>query len=50
MATEGDQILGGEHTMESTDDMTECTLETYVMLFTNVTQLNLIFTKEKKEC
>lgn len=43
MVTERDQTLGGEHTMQCTDDILQnCTLETYVMLLTNVTTKNLI--------
>ena len=40
---EGEQTLGNEHTMQYTDDVLEnCTLETCIMLLTNVTPMNLI--------
>lgn len=43
MATEGDQTLGGEFTMQYTDDVVQiCTFETYIMLLTNVTPKDLI--------
>ena len=39
-----DLTLGGKHTMQYTDDVLwNCTLETYIILGTNVTQINLIF-------
>lgn len=35
--------LGGERTMQYTDDvLCNCTLETYIILLTNVTPINLI--------
>ena len=38
-----DLSLGGEHTMQYTDDvLLNCTLETYIILLTNVTSINLI--------
>ena len=38
MVTEGDFTLGGEHTIQYTDDVLQnCTLETYIILLTNVT-------------
>lgn len=43
MVTEGDQILGGEHIMQYTDNVLYCTPETYIILVTNVTLVNLIF-------
>ena len=43
MSMEGDLILGGEHTMQYTDDVLQnCTLEIYIMLLTSVTPINLI--------
>ena len=39
MVTQGDLTLGGEHTMQYTDDVSQnCTLGTYIILLTNVTQ------------
>ena len=44
---EDDLTLGGEHTMQHTGDVSQNrTLETYVMLFTNVSLVHLI-QKEK---
>ena len=44
MVMERDLTLGGKHTMQYTDDVLwNCTLETYIILGTNVTQINLIF-------
>lgn len=41
--TEGDLTLGGKHSMQYTDNVSSnCTLETYVILFTNVTPLKLV--------
>ena len=38
MVLEGDLALGGEHTIQYTDDVLQsCKLETYVILLTNVT-------------
>ena len=38
-----DLILGGGHTMQYSDDISEkCTLETYIVLVTNVNSINLI--------
>ena len=43
MVTEDGLTLGGEHTMQCTDHVSlKCTLETYVILLTNVTPVNLI--------
>ena len=40
---EGDLTLGGEHTIQYTDDVSEnCTPETYITLLTNVTPINSI--------
>ena len=40
---EGDQPLGGEHTMQHTGDVLHnFTLEIYIMLLTNVTPINLM--------
>ena len=42
MVTE-DLTLGGEHTVQYTDDILQnCTSEMYIVLLTNVTQLNSI--------
>ena len=44
MVTEGDQTLGGEQTMQNTNVVLQnCTLETYIILLTNVNPINLIF-------
>lgn len=49
MATEDDFTLGGEHPMQYTDDeLQKCMLETYIILLTSITPINLI--KIKKEC
>ena len=38
MLMEGDLTLGGEHTIQYTDGVLQnCTLETYIILLTNVT-------------
>ena len=40
---EEDLTLGGEHPLHYTDDvLQDCTLETYIILLTNVTLINLI--------
>lgn len=50
MEMEGHQIWDGGHTMQYTDDvLQDCTLETYIMLFTNVTPMNLKKKKRIKE-
>ena len=37
---EGDLTLGGEHTIQYTDDVLyNCTLETYIISLTNVTPI-----------
>lgn len=39
----GRQALGAEHTMGNTDDvLRNCTLETYIILVTCITPINLI--------
>ena len=39
----GDFTLGVEYTMQHTDDVLQnCTLETYIIILTNVTLINLI--------
>ena len=46
---EGDLTLGGEHAVQYTNDVLKnCTLETYIILLTNVTSINSItlFLKE----
>ena len=41
--TEEGLILGGRHTMQYTDHVPQnCTLETYMVLLSNVTPINLI--------
>ena len=41
MAIERDLTLGGEHTIQCTDDVLQkCTHETYILLLTNVTPIN----------
>ena len=48
MVTENDLALGGGHTMQYTDHVTQkCTLETYIILLNNVTPINLIQNKNK---
>ena len=38
MLMDGDYTLDGEHTVQHTDDVLQnCTLETYIILLTNVT-------------
>ena len=52
MVTEGDSALGGEHTMQYTDDeVQKATFGTYIILLTNVTPINLIkfILKSKKD-
>lgn len=39
---EGELTLAGEHTVQHTDNITDCTLETYIILLTSVTLINLI--------
>lgn len=43
MGTEGDSTWGGEHTMQYPDDdvLWGCTLETYIILLTDVASINL---------
>ena len=39
---EGDLTLSGKHTMQNTDDASQnCILETYMILLTNATPINL---------
>ena len=43
MVTEEDMTLGGGHTLQYTDHVSQnCTLETYIILLTNATPINLI--------
>ena len=43
MVTEDDLTLGGGHTMQYIDHVSwKCTPETYVILLTSVTQINVI--------
>lgn len=47
MVTEEDLTLGGEHTTQHTDDAPQnYAPETYIILLTDVTQINLTFKKE----
>lgn len=40
---EGDLAFGAKHTTQCTDDVTyNCTIETYVIVLTNGTSINLI--------
>ena len=42
MVTEGDLTLGGGYTMQNTDHVSQkCTVETYVIILTNVTSIYL---------
>ena len=48
MVTEDDVTLGAGHTIQYADHVSQkCTLETYIILLTHVTPLNLIFKKGK---
>ena len=48
--TEGDLALGGEHTIQYTDDVLQnCTLETCIILPVSATPLNLIKLKPKEK-
>ena len=43
MMMEDDWTLGGGHTIQYTDNVSQnCTFETYIILLTNVTSINLI--------
>ena len=43
MVMEEDLTLGGEHTMQYREGVSQkCVLETYVILFTYVTPINLV--------
>ena len=43
----GDLTLGGEHTIQYTDDaLQNCTLESYIILLTNVNPINSIKMKK----
>lgn len=43
MVMEGDLTPGGEHTMQSIDDVLEtCILETYIILLANTTAIKVI--------
>ena len=43
MWTEDDLTWGGGHTTQYTDHVSQnCTLETYMILLTNITSINLI--------
>ena len=44
---DGDKTLGGEHTMENANDVLQnCMPETYIMLLTDVTPIDLIFKRK----
>ena len=46
MVTEDDLTLGGGHTIQYTDDASSnCALEIYIILFTDVTPINKIKNK-----
>ena len=43
MVTEGDLTLGGQPTVQYTHAVSQnCTFETYIILLTNVTPINLL--------
>ena len=43
MVMEGDLTWGGEHTVQSTDDVLQnCTSETYIILLTDIIPINSI--------
>ena len=47
MVMEGDLSLGGEQTIQYTDDVSQnCTFETYVILLTNITLIQSIKIKQ----
>ena len=49
--TEGDLTLGGEHTMQYTDDgSSNYILEPYIILLTNITPVNLIKILKSTHC
>ena len=49
MVVEEVLTLGGGHAMLKTDDVSQnCTLETYIILLTNITPMNLIKNRTKK--
>ena len=49
MVVEGDLTLGGEHTIQYTDIILQnYTLETYIILLTNIFLINLINIKQIK--
>lgn len=49
MVTEGEPTLGGGRVVQCIDDVLwSCTLETYIVLLTGVTPINLIF-KQKND-
>ena len=44
-----DLTLDGEHTVQYTDDiLLNCTLETYIILLTNIISINLIKINKRK--
>ena len=50
MGMERDLTLGGEHTMQCADDvLLSCTLETCMVLLTNVTPINSIKKRTTKK-
>ena len=47
MVMEGDLTWGGEHTIQCTHDILQnCTPETYIILLTNATPINLMNKKK----
>ena len=47
MLTEDDLTLGGGHTMQYIDDISQnCTLGTYIIVLTNVAPVNLILKRK----
>ena len=50
MVTEDGLTLGGGHTIQYTDQLSQkCALETYVILLTNVTPINLNWKKKPRD-
>ena len=48
MVTEKDLTLGGEHTMQYTDDVSwNCTTEHYIISLTNVNPMKLVLKRKK---
>ena len=50
MVTKDELSLGGGHTVRYTEHVTQkCTLETYIILLTNVTPINLIKSEKRND-